>query len=203
MKIMRVIAGVALVASVSACASVPSGDDAVTRTTPFEAETGAAALPDAPFTVRDVRVSVPKTLTVSEADGFYPNADIVWREDPYGDRHQQVASLVTEAMTRGTEALSGSEQVILEVQINQFHALTQRARYTIGGLHEITFSYRVLDARSGEEIVSARNVDATFSGYGGKKALEAERQGITQKVRISDHLAGVIRSELAKEAARL
>lgn len=34
-----------------------------------------------------VRVSVPKTLTVSEAKKLLPNADIVWREDPPGDRH--------------------------------------------------------------------------------------------------------------------
>jgi hypothetical protein len=30
----------------------------------------------------EVRVNVPKTLTVSEAKSLLPQADIVWREDP-------------------------------------------------------------------------------------------------------------------------
>ena len=36
----------------------------------------------ASWTLADVQVSVPRTLTVSEAKTHLPTADIVWREDP-------------------------------------------------------------------------------------------------------------------------
>ena len=39
-----------------------------------------------------VDVSVPDKLTVSEEHTYEPKADIVWREDPIGDRHPQDAS---------------------------------------------------------------------------------------------------------------
>lgn len=51
--------------------------------------------------VRQVRVLVPETLVVSEANPFCPGGDIVWREDPAGDRHAQVRTVVANALQRG------------------------------------------------------------------------------------------------------
>ena len=51
----------------------------------------------------EVRVSVPKSLSVSEAKSLLPNADIVWREDPLGDRHAQVGKIVQNAVLRGAQ----------------------------------------------------------------------------------------------------
>ena len=53
----------------------------------------------------EVRVSVPKTLVVSEAKTLLPRADIVWREDPMGDRHAQVGKIIQTAVLRGAGAM--------------------------------------------------------------------------------------------------
>ena len=61
----------------------------VSRNTPADdgALLGAAT---AGYNVTDVVVDVPAELTVSEANRFLPGSDIVWREDPMGDRKAQV-----------------------------------------------------------------------------------------------------------------
>ena len=41
-----------------------------------------------------------------------------------------------------------------------------------------------------------RSVKADLKGFGGQRAINAEQQGQTQKVRITDHLAQVIQDEL-------
>ena len=43
------------------------------------------------YQVAEIRVNVPRTLKVSEANTFLPKADIVWRGEPRADRHAQVA----------------------------------------------------------------------------------------------------------------
>ncbi|NOX39651.1 MAG: hypothetical protein GXP05_03795 [Alphaproteobacteria bacterium] len=44
--------------------------------------------------VQDVRVNVADSLSVSEANRLIPNADIVWRGDPYGDRRVQIEDII-------------------------------------------------------------------------------------------------------------
>ena len=41
---------------------------------------------------------------------------------------------------------------------------------------------------------------ATFEAYGGDRAIEAERQGLTQKIRIQSRLSEVIRHEFGLPA---
>ena len=41
-----------------------------------------------------------------------------------------------------------------------------------------------------------RSIKADLEGFGGQKAIEAESIGLIQKVRITQHLAEVIRQEL-------
>ena len=124
------------------------------------------------YTVQALRVSVPRTLKVSEANMFYPIADIVWRGDPRGDRHAQVEALMTAA-------------------------LTEKARVTTGGVHAIRFVLTVRDARSGAVLDGPRMVNADFPAWGGKRALEAEARGITEKVQIGERLKSVILRELS------
>ena len=45
-------------------------------------------------------------------------------------------------------------------------------------------------------IVPIRTVKADLDAFGGQQALQAEARGLTQKVRITNHLAEVIRQEL-------
>lgn len=149
-----------------------------------------------PVTVKQVRVTVPASLSVSEANSYLPKGDIVWREDPIGNRHAQVKTIVDAAMKRGVSGLNGPVPVILDVQVLKFHALTEKARYTVGGVHGLNFKLTVRDAKTGKPIMPPRHVRADLDAFGGAQALRAEARGQTQKVRITNHLAEVIRQEL-------
>lgn len=141
-------------------------------------------------------VTVPETLVATERNSYKPIGDIVWREDPFGNRHQQVQTIVESAISSGVASLNGNLPVVLHVEVTRFHALTQRTRYSVGGVHEIGFLLMVTNGRTGDIIVPPYQVDASLAGYGGYQALAAESLGLTQKVRISEYLAAVILQEL-------
>lgn len=138
--------------------------------------------------------TVPRSLSVSEANTFAPDADIVWREDPPGDRYEQVGRIMQDAVTRGTVGLHGQKAVRVEVTVNRFHALTEKTRYSNYqvGVHNIGFAIRVIDAHSGIVLASEDEVDADLIAYTGLQALEAVRRGETQRVRITRHIAAVV-----------
>ncbi|HHI71164.1 MAG TPA: hypothetical protein ENJ91_09185 [Rhodobacteraceae bacterium] len=146
--------------------------------------------------VVSVDVRVPETLTVSEANTYAPNADIVWREDPFGQgtRYEQVDKIMTAAVKRGAKVLHGRKPVKLVIIMQQFHALTERTRATLqnAGVHDIKFTAQVFDARTGKPLTSADFIRADLIAYVGDQAIAAERQGLTQKVRITNHVAKVI-----------
>lgn len=178
-------------------AVVPHDGAAVTRASTGDAiGSPPASLTSVPVSVNTVTVRVPRYLTVSEANRYLPRADIVWREDPVGDRHVQVQKIMQDAFVSGASALNGPIKVDVDVQLVRFHALTEKARYTTGGVHSITFDMAIKDPETGELVVPIRRVRADLKGYGGQQAIAAESRGITQKVRISDHLANVIQQEL-------
>lgn len=77
-----------------------------------------------------------------------PSADIVWRADPEGDRNAQVATIIGQAITRGTAHLQGPKAVYVDVELRQFHALSDKARATVGGTHAITFDMIIRAART-------------------------------------------------------
>ena len=141
-------------------------------------------------------IKVPRSLTVSEADSYKPVADIVWREDPFGDRYEQVKAIFEEGIGQGARSLQGDLPVVLHIELRRFHAVTERTRYSIGGMHEIAFMLSVTNGRTGDVIIPPYLVRSSFVAYGGAKALAAERVGLTQKVRITRHLAALIRQEL-------
>lgn len=150
-----------------------------------------------PVTVNSVVVRVPRSLTVSERNVYLPRADIVWRGDPIGDRHAQVQKIFETALSRGVADLKGPIRVDLDVQVRRFHALTEKARYTIGGVHAITFDLAIKDPETGELLVPVRRIRADLEAFGGQQAILADARGETQKVRITNHLAEVIREELS------
>ena len=142
-------------------------------------------------------MTVPETLKVSEANSYYPGGDIVWREDPLGDRYAQVQAIFETAMQQGVSEMGeGNLPVYLDVQVSRFHALTEKARYTIGGVHALQFTYVLRNPETGEAYGEPKFVKADFKAFGGARAINAERNGITQKVRIVNQLAEVIRTEL-------
>jgi hypothetical protein len=150
--------------------------------------------------VARVNVSVPTSLKVSEANRYYPKGDIVWREDPIGNRHAQVSKIVHDAMTAGTSTFSGPVPVILDIEVVRFHALSEKARYTVGGDHNIIFKMVLRDAQTGELLSEPRQINTNLDAFGGQQAISAEARGLTQKVRISGHLAEVIRQEMTEPA---
>ena len=141
-----------------------------------------------------VDVRVPESLTVSEKNSYAPNADIVWREEAFGDRHEQVDEIITQAATKGAKVLRGSRKVKLIITVRQFHALTEKARavLTSSGVHNISFSAQVLDAKTNKPLSSIDDIRADLVAYVGDQAIAAESQGLTQRVRITAHVADVI-----------
>jgi hypothetical protein len=200
MKTLKLIAALSLGALVSACGGV----DIASRNASFDATAPALSFQQdiAPITAPVVRVArinvvVPETLKVSEANRYYPSGDIVWREDPIGNRHAQVKAIFENAMALGTQNMDGATPVVLDIQVMRFHALTEKARYTVGGVHSITFFLTVRDAKTGLALAAPRKIEADLDGFGGQQAINAESRGQTQKVRITGHLAEVIRQELS------
>jgi hypothetical protein len=197
-KTFNIAAALILAAATSACTT-----ETTSRATPFNLPLGgqsAEVVRIAPnFRVTKVNVTVPETLTVSEDNGIKPRADIVWREDPFGNRREQVKSVMEAGLNAGAKALDGARAVVLDVQLVRFHAQTQRVRYSsLPSKHEIEFLLTVRDAKTGAVIVPAHMVNATFDALGGNAAVAADRAGITQRMRIGEHLAGVIYGELSK-----
>lgn len=183
----------AALAVAAGCASV----DDVTRTV-VKPVVPAEITMARDYSVTRLNVVVSRDLTVSEANLYYPLADIVWREDPYGDgdRHAQVEAIVIPAAERAVGGLRGNRDVGVLIEWQRFHALTEKARFSVGGVHSMKFRLTVYDPVTGEPIEPVRVIDADLVAYGGETALRAVRAGQTQKVRISNHLAGVIQREL-------
>lgn len=167
-----------------------------------QAPSRIGSVPGAQMNIAKVNVRVPRTLTVSEANRYLPQGDIVWREDPLGDRHAQVQAIVQAAMEAGVRPLQGAVAAELDVEVLRFHALTQKARYTTGGVHAIAFTMVLRDAETGEALTQVREIEADLTAYGGRRALVAIAEGQTQKVRITGFLAKVIQQEILRPGTR-
>lgn len=145
--------------------------------------------------VVDVAVSVPQSLTVSEEHTYEPDADIVWREDPIGDRHPQVAAIMKAAIARGASGLKGPRPVRIEATMSRFHALTfeTEALNVAGiGVHNINFTIKVVDARTGAVLAGPTLIDAALPALTGAEMIKARVRGESQKSQISAHVAATI-----------
>ncbi|AWD20659.1 DUF6778 family protein [Pseudogemmobacter blasticus] len=149
-----------------------------------------------------VRVNVPQSLKVSEAHTYLPAADIVWREDPLGDRHAQVAALLKNAVTRGASGLRGKRGVYLDIVVSRFHALTFEAeqRFQNAGVHNIHFTASVVDARTGEVLVAPTEIEASLPALSGDQMKAARARGETQRSQITAHVATTIAGWLSLAA---
>lgn len=209
---MLVALGVAL--SLSACA----GLDTATRNATLDPQglshggltygglaQGGLSQPAQPASVAvpsvhvvDYRVRVSRDLVVSEANLYFPIGDIVWRGDAPGDRHAQVAAIFDDALRSAIPTVRGALPVVAEIDLERFHALTEKARYTVGGVHAIRFTLTLTDPVSGAVVQAPRVIEASLRAYGGSKAIAAEQRGLGQRVRITRHLANVIATELTR-----
>ena len=104
---------------------------------------------------------------------------------------------IENAIEIGARPLEGALPVVVEIEVKRFHALTEKTRYSVGGIHSIEFVMTIRDPLTGAVVRGPREIKADLVGYGGSKALQAEARGLTQKYRITQHLAKVVRDEMS------
>ncbi len=195
MKLLKLVALGAVAAVLTAC----SGADVVSRNAPLEtpridAAAQAEVLRD--YSLHSIRFAVPADMTVSEANSYYPIADIVWRGDPLGNRPEQIAAIFETSIRSAGEGLTGSRPVTVDVQLARFHSLTERTRFSVGGVHSIKFDLTIRDAETGQILEQTRRINADLPALGGTAAVAADFQGQGQKERITTHLTSLIFQEL-------
>jgi len=142
-----------------------------------------------------VDVAVPDSLTVSEAHEYEPPADIVWREDPIGDRRPQVAKILTTAISQGAKGLKGPRAVRLVAVTREFHAMTFEAEslnLAGVGVHNVRFSLAVQDAKTGAVLYGPVEIDATFPAMTGPDMIAARLKGETQRSQIIAHVSATV-----------
>jgi hypothetical protein len=188
MKKTRILSALVGVAALVVAGCTPTTD--VSRNLGLLEIGPVADVPRQNWDFAELVVNVPRTLSVSEAHGIKPRADIVWREDAPSDRYVQVEGIMRDALAPALRSMQGDVPVQVVVELTRFHALSERSRYTIGGQHEIEFVYVVRHAETGALLAGPEAVDLTFRALGGQRAVEAEQQGITQRVRITERLVG-------------
>jgi hypothetical protein len=188
MKKTRILSALVGVAALVVAGCTPTTD--VSRNLGLLEIGPVADVPRQNWDFAELVVNVPRTLSVSEAHGIKPRADIVWRGDAPGDRYVQVEGIMRDALAPALRSMQGDVPVQVVVELTRFHALSERSRYTIGGQHEIEFVYVVRHAETGALLAGPEAVDLTFRALGGQRAVEAEQQGITQRVRITERLVG-------------
>ena len=192
MKYVRLIAAVATAASLSACASV----ETATRNAPLVPETVQPV--SAALNIAAVNVTVPYSLRASEANSYYPMGDIVWRGEPLADRHQQVKAIFEDGLSKAAAKTQGSVPVQVNIEVERFHALTEKARYTVGGRHELQFTLQLSNPETGQAYTEPRKITTNIKAFGGARAIAAERNGITQRLRITDHIGDVVAETLVE-----
>lgn len=200
------IASLVFVLSLAACAQVappsrnaaPSGSIGVTgQVEPARIDPNQQTVLAAQYEVAAVRVTVPESLEVSEANLFYPNADIVWHGEPVGDRHAQVKAIFEQAAADATGRMTSGRAVEVDFELRRFHSVTAKTRYTVGGVHNVVFVMTVRDAATGEVIDGPRQVVADAKASGGARAIAEDEAGRTQKVVIVGMVSAAVRRELS------
>lgn len=184
-KMFKKLAALSLVALLPACAGG-------TFETMYDTNVSAEVARN--WRVTDVNVQVPRTLSVSEAHVLVPKADIVWREDPVGNRYEQVARIVEAGIRMGSKSLNRRQAVRLDVTVTRFHAMTLEAEalnYDVG-VHNIDFIVQAVDAKSGAVLAGPTPVRAEFPALTGVRMTQARLRGETQRSQIEAHLAHVI-----------
>jgi hypothetical protein len=198
MRAMKLAVAMALMAALAGCVTprteVPSG---VTMASAGGGKPGHGVQKvTVPLHVVDVVVNVPRDLRVSEAEVFYPLADIVWRGDPRGDRYSQIEDIYAAAIPPAIAPLTHGVPVVAEIEVTRFHCVTDKTRYTVGGVHSLKFVLTIRHAETGEILSGPRMVNADTAAPGGQAAVAQDYAGITQKHVVTERLATVIRREL-------
>lgn len=193
MKFSKIVFAFAALGLLASCSS---------RNTSFSDEVNTAESTN--WHVHDVQVIVPDSLTTSEVNILRPDVDVVWHGDPQGDRLQQVGVILHDALEVAAESLipeNYHRPVVIEATLIQFHSLTPRARALVGGIHKVKFSIQVVDQKTGEVLAGPTVIEADEFAFGNWKAVQADAEGQTMKVRISNRIVEVVSDWLGLAAA--
>lgn len=169
---------------------------------PVDFKSGAGARSGATdWRLASVEVEIPEDMPVNTNGDIRvpPSNELVWWGDPEGDRKAQVRALLTDAVSAGAlDALTGTKPVIFRMKVNQFHAMTPRARATPIqlGVHSLNFDFEIVDAATSQILAAEKDVSADLRAFSGTQAILAEQQGQGQKIRIQTRVAQVVRSWL-------
>jgi len=145
----------------------------------------------------DILVEIPAELSVSNANSYAPNADIVWHGEAFGDRREQVARIMNEALRLGTQPLKGPRPVTIEAKLQQFHAVTPAAvARAPAAVHNISYYLQVRDTETGEPLTDTHFIQADLEANVGAAAVAAAVEGRGQRTRIVQHVARVTQSWL-------
>lgn len=195
---LRLIAALALATGLSACATT----ETVSRNAPLDTERLTSPEQEIirDYNVSSIVVNVPRELRVSENNSYYPNADIVWRGDPVGDRHAQIEEIFQTAATQAAGELGGARDVIAVIDVVRFHGVTERTRFSVGGVYNMVFNLGIYDGQTGLVIETPRQLTANLPAPGGQAALQLEQAGQTEKVRVLNYLTFFIQQELSTPA---
>jgi hypothetical protein len=162
----------------------------------FGMKSGERPLMDRSYALQGLNFNALPGLVVSEDESFYPTADVVWRGDPLGPRIPQIAAMFEEAAARNRLVVDGTLPVMVDVTLVRFHGVTNRTRYTVGGVYNVAFDMTVRNANTGAVIEPTRRVVGNLEAPGGERATQLESQGQTQKVRVTDFLTSLLRAQL-------
>ncbi|MFQ5438102.1 MAG: DUF6778 family protein, partial [Paracoccaceae bacterium] len=111
-------------------------------------------------------------------------------------RRVQVRDIIDLAASQAVLGLEGSHEVYIDIDLKRFHALSRKARATVGGWHNIRFDVTVRDGATNAPLAPHHEVAIRLKAYGGQRAIRAEMRGETQKVRIMREVASVLRTFL-------
>lgn len=201
----RILFALPLLAALAACVSPDPASRAAVVVSPQQPAsigldaTSPRKVLKAQYDVQQVAISVPRSLRVSEANVFYPIADVVWRGEPRGDRYAQVERIFQEAAAQATVSMTEGRKVNVSIEITRFHCLTEKTRYTVGGTHALDFMMTVTDAVTGQVIDGPRAVVGDIKASGGAHAIAEDQMGRTQRVVVVSRLTEVLRRELSAE----
>ena len=148
------------------------------------------------YSLRGLNFDAQPGLRVSESEGYYPNAEVVWRGDPIGERIPQIEAMFQDAAARNRDIVDGTLPIAVDVTLVRFHGVTNRTRYTIGGVYNVVFDMTIRNVETGDVIEPARRVVGNLDAPGGERAVRLEDAGQTEKVRVTDFLTSLLRAQL-------
>lgn len=156
--------------------------------------TGPVAPTVSGWQLQDVSVRFGPDISRT-ADGQSYSSNFLWNGFGFGDgagnRKKQVAALFRVAMEEvGAEAMTGSQAVNMNVQVNYFHASTYTSRLFCCGSNKIYADVEVVDAATGASLAKGENLALGRVALGGLPAVVAQMAGNDQWVRIKN---GIIR----------